>query len=203
MTGFGRLFARAMLCGALGALPAACGHMPVTSMVKLAGVDFAATDPAGLRAAVKLPGAIRPLREQVRLRLTVRLANGKEDTQDFRLNEVSDPADIASLRDEIEAGTHLFAYRLEPAEATRLAAFRDALQKQQTASGGRGGALTISTAPEVCRGGELAGGPVLFTTYLRTAETGGYVPLARDVDMRSIARGRDIAAQMPECGPSR
>jgi hypothetical protein len=203
MTGFGRFFAPAMLCGALGALPAACGHMPVTSMVKLARVDFAATDPAGLRAAVKLPMAIRPLRDQVRLRLTVRLANGKEDTQDFRLNEVSGPADISSLRDEIETGTHLLAYRLEPAEATRLAAFRDALQKQQAASGGRGGALTISIAPEVCRGGELAAGPVLFTTYLRTAETGGYVPLARDVDMRSIARGRDLTAQMPECGPSR
>jgi len=113
------------------------------------------------------------------------------------------PADIASLRDELEAGTHLFAYRLEPAEVTRLAAFRDALQKQQTASGGRGGALTISLAPEVCRGGELTAGPVLFTTYLRTAETAGYVPLARDVDMRSIARGRDLTAQMPECGPSR
>jgi hypothetical protein len=201
MAGFGRFLANPMLCGVLGVLPAACGHMPVTSMMKLARVDFAATDPAGLRAAVKLPIAIRPLRDQVRLRLTVRLANGKEDTQDFRLDEV--PADISSLRDEIETGTHLFAYRLEPAEATRLAAFRDALQKQQTASRGRGGALTISVAPEVCRGGELAAGPMLFTTYLRTAETGGYVPLARDVDMRSIARGWDIAAQMPECGPSR
>jgi hypothetical protein len=40
----------------------------------------------------------------------------------------------------------------------------------------------------------------LFTTYLRTAETGGYVPLARDVDMRSVLRGRDLAAQMPACG---
>jgi hypothetical protein len=129
--------------------------MPVTSMVKLARVDFLATDPAGLRAAVKLPTAIRPLRDQVRLQLVVRLASGKEDTQDFRLTDVSDPADISSLRDEIEAGTHLFAYGLDPAEAARLAAFRDALKKQQAASGGRGGALTISIVPEACRSSEL------------------------------------------------
>jgi hypothetical protein len=200
MLAFLRVFRPAVGCRVLGLLLlAACGHMPVTSMVKLARVDFVATDPAALRAAVKLAAAARPRRDQVRLRLTVRLASGQEDTQDFRLSEVSDPADILSLREEIEPGTHLFAYRLEPAEAARLAAFRDALKKQQTASGGRGGALTISIAPEACRTGELTAGPVLFTTYLRTAETGGYVALARDVDMRSIVRGRDLAAEMPLC----
>lgn len=196
---FLRLRLAAGCCAALVTL-AGCGHMPVTSMVKLARVDFVATDPAALRAAVKLPTAIRPLRDQVRLRLNVRLASGTEDTQDFRLTEVSDPADVLSLREELEAGTHLFAYRLDPAETARLAAFRDALRKRQTASGGRGGALTISIAPDACRSGEFPSGPVLLTTYLRTAETGGYVPLARDVDMRSIARGRDLAAEMPVCG---
>jgi hypothetical protein len=140
------------------------------------------------------------LHDQVRLRLAVRLASGAEDVKDFRLTEVSDPADVSSLRSEIEGGTHVFAYRLEPAEAARLAAFRDALKKQQTASGGRGGALTISIATGACRSGELPASPVWLTTYLRTAETGGYVPLTRDVDMRSIVRGRDLVAEMPVCG---
>jgi hypothetical protein len=186
--------------GAVWLMLAGCGHMPVTSMVRLARVDFVATDPAGLRAAVKLPKTIRPLRDQVRLHLVVKLASGKEDTQDFRLAEVSDPADILSLRGEVEGGTHLFAYRLEPAEAARLGTFRDALKKQQTANGGRGGALTISIATGACRSDELPDGAVLLTTYLRTAETGGYVPLARDVDMRSIVQGRDLVAEMPVCG---
>jgi hypothetical protein len=179
---------------------AGCGHMPVTSMVKLARVDFVATDPAGLRAAVKLPRTIRPLRDQVRLRVAVKLASGKEDSQDFRLAEVSDPADLLSLRGEIDGGTHLFAYRLDPAEATRLGAFREALKKQQTTNTGRGGSLTISIATGACRSGELSDGPVLLTTYLRTAETSGYVPLARDVDMRSFAREHDALAELPVCG---
>jgi hypothetical protein len=186
---------------ALGLLLAGCGHMPVASMVKLARVDFATTDPAGLRAAVKLPAAIKPLRDRMRLRLAVRLANGKESTQDFRLTEVSDAID-ASWGDQIEAGTHLFAYQLEPAEAARLVAFRDALKEQQAASGGRGGAVTISVAPGACRNSEIPTGPVLFTTYLRTAETGGYIVLARDVDLRTVAGNRDLAAEMPICDRS-
>jgi hypothetical protein len=32
------------------------------------------------------------------------------------------------------------------------------------------------------------------------AETVDYVPLARDVDLRSIAEGRDLATEMPLCG---
>jgi hypothetical protein len=176
--------------------------MPVTSMVKLARVDFDTTDPAGLRVAVKLPTAIRPLREQVRLRLSVRLASGAGNTQDFQLKEkeTSEPADVLLLREEIDGSTHIFTYRLDAAEANRLAAFRDDLKKKQAASGGRGGAITISIMPETCRSGEVQTGSVLFTTYLRTPETGNYVPLARDVDLQSLMRGRDLLSEMAICG---
>src|SRR5262245_50398191 len=164
--------AATIISTALGLLLVGCGHMPVTSMVKLARVDFTTTDPAGLRAAVKLPAAIRPVRDQVRLRLGVRLANGKESTQDFRLVEISDGTDVALSGDEIEAGTHLFAYRLDAPEVARLVAFREDLKQQQRTSGGRGGALTIAIAPEACRDDQIQTGAVLFTTYLRTTETG-------------------------------
>ena len=190
----------ALVCCVLALTLAGCGHMPVTSMVKLARIDFTATDPDQFRAAVRLPMAIRPLRDRERLRIAVKLASGKEEIQDFRLTEISDPADVASLRDEIEADTHIFAFGLDPAEAARLVAFRDGLKRQQAESGGRRGAITISIVPEGCRSGEFPRGEVLFTTYLRTAETGGYVPLARDVDMRSLAPGRDLAREMPVCG---
>ena len=40
--------------------------------------------------------------------------------------------------------------------------------------------------------------PVYVTTYLKTAETGGYVPLARDVDLRTIVPGRDVTAEIPK-----
>jgi hypothetical protein len=36
-----------------------------------------------------------------------------------------------------------------------------------------------------------------MTTYLRTAETGRYVPLARDLDLRTIAR--DLVDAIPPC----
>jgi hypothetical protein len=179
---------------------AGCGHMPVTSMVKLARVDFAATEPAALRAAVKLPRAIRPRPQGVTLRIGVRLASGHEEAQHFLLREASDAGEMAALKDEIDADTHVFAFRLEPAEAQRLAAFRDGLKRKQAERGGSGGALTIAIRPDACRTGALPAGPVRATTYLRTAEMDGYVPLARDVDLRTVMTGRDVAAEIPGCG---
>jgi hypothetical protein len=169
-------------------LTGGCGHMPVTSMVKLARVDFAGTEPGLLRAAVKL------------LRIGVRLASGHEEFQDFLLRETTDAGEMQSLKDEAGADAHVFAFRLDAAEAQRLAAFRDGLKKKQAESGRSGGALTIAVRPDACRTGELPSGPLRVTTYLRTAETGGYVPLARDLDLRTVVAGRDVVAEIPACG---
>jgi hypothetical protein len=195
---------RALLLAA--ALPtglAACGHMPVTSMVKLARIDFVSSDPAQLRAAVKLPRTIEPRPQGLVMRVTVKLANGQEEAQDFPLREVSDPADVLALHGELDPGTHLYAYRLDAGEVARVTAFRDALKKRQEATGKRGGALTIAIRPDSCRTAELPDAPVYVTTYLKTAETGGYVTFARDVDLRTILPGRDIAAEIPPCGDMR
>ena len=116
----------------------------------------------------------------------------------FALREVSDPNDVLALHGELDPDTHIIAYRLDALEAARLAAFRDSLKARQAASGGRGGAITIAIRPDACRTRELPDRPILVTTYLRTAETGRYVPLARDLDLRT-ATGRDLAAALPLC----
>lgn len=184
-----------------GLLLAACGHVPVASLLKLSRINFQTTDPASLRMAVKLPASIRPQRDRLRLRITVQLPGSADTTQDFVLNEISDPAELALLREEAGPGAHVFAYRLDTSEANRLAAFRDDLLKKKQ-EGSRGGGLKINVVPEACRSGEIASGEVLFTTYLRTPETGGYVTLAEDVDMRTVVPGRDLVSEMPACGPA-
>jgi hypothetical protein len=45
----------------------------------------------------------------------------------------------------------------------------------------------------------LPPGPLQMTTYIKTPETNRYVTLARDVDLRALAAGRDAAAAIPAC----
>jgi hypothetical protein len=185
----------------VGLLLTGCGNMPVVSMLKLSRINFQTTDPASLRIAVKLPASIKPQRDRLRLRLTVQLPGGADTTQDFVLSEISDPAELAMLRKEVDAGASIYAYRLDTAEARKLAAFRDDLLRKKQ-EGSRGGGLKINVVPDACRSGEIASGAVPFTTYLRTPETDGYVTLAEDVDIRTVVPGRDLVSEMPACGPA-
>jgi len=90
-------------------------------------------------------------------------------------------------------------YQVDPADLAHLIAFREALKEKHKAQGARGGKLALAIVPQACRTAELPPGPVYFTSYLRTQETGGYVPLARDLDLRTVSPGRDLAAEIPPC----
>ena len=179
---------------------AGCGHMPVTSMVKLARIDFETTDPAQLRAAVKLPRALRPQANGVVLRIAVQVGRAPEDARDFMLLELPEPAELAR---EAADGSHIFAYRIDDSDLARLKAFRNELIARKTAgqSSGQKGSISISVRPQACKTSELPDGPLYFTTYLRTAETKDYVALARDVDLRSIVPNAAVVAEIPRCGP--
>ncbi|WP_137043934.1 hypothetical protein [Pseudolabrys sp. FHR47] len=175
---------------------AGCGHMPVTSMVKLSQIDFQTTDPEKLRVAVKLPRALKARADGTVMRIVVKLTNGDEEARDFALSAATDD-EVAALATEGDAGSEMFAFAIAKNDIAQLRIFRTGLLQRKKS--GSGGSLTISVRPNVCRNESLAGGPVLFTTYLKTAETDSYVPLARDVDLRTFDTNRDLAALIPAC----
>jgi hypothetical protein len=174
---------------------AGCSHMPVTSMVKLARVDFETSDPVQLRAAIKLPRTLRPRPNGVALRIAVQVGRAPEEARDFILREIPEPAELTR---EARADSHIFAYRIDDSDLGRLAAFRAELVAKK--SSGQKGSISISVRPQACKAGELPDGPIYFTTYLRTAETKDYVALARDVDLRSIVPNAAVVAEIPRCG---
>ena len=184
------------LCTCVALALAGCGHMPVTSMVKLARVDFETSDPAQLRAAIKLPKSLRPRPNGMSLRIAVRLGRAPEEAREFALRELPAPPELAR---EAGADSQVFAYRIDDADLPRLAAFRTELIAKK--SSGQGGSISISVQPLACKTSELAEGPVYLTSYLRTAETGAYVTLARDVDLRTIAPEHAIVDKIPRCAP--
>lgn len=173
---------------------AGCGHMPVTSMVKLARVDFETSDPAQLRAALRLPRALRTRPNGVSLRIAVRVGTSPEEARDFLLRELPTPSELAR---EAGSDSQILAYRIDEADLPRLAAFRAELIAKK--SSGQRGSISISVQPQACKTTDLPEGPVYLTTYLRTAETGSYVTLARDVDLRTLAPEHAIVERIPRC----
>ena len=201
-------FRRVPISIALGTsfLLAACGHMPVTSMVKLARIDFATVDPAELRVAVKLPQSVLPRRGGVRLRITVKTRSSPPQTEEFVLRDLNDAGELMALRAEVEPGTAIYAFRLDPDDGARVQSFRAAALRRQ--AGGGGASLTLGVGAEACRLGEVADQPIYLTAYLKTQPAGDYIPLMRNVDLRAElsrmaavgAAGVGLAPKLPPCG---
>ncbi len=179
---------------ALGAFTA-CTSMPVTSMVRLIRTDFSTIDPAGLRVAVKLPQGVRPRRQGVRLRLTT-TAKRTEQVEEFVLAELADPAELRSLQSEVSSGEAVYGFRLDQADLPRVSALRSELLARKAR--GEGGAIKIGVGADGCRTAALPA-TILLTTYLRTELKGDFFPLVRDVDVRKLAPGEDLAAKIPPC----
>jgi hypothetical protein len=205
------LFCRGALL-ALCLLLCGCGQVPVTSLIKLARIDFQNTDPAQLRVAIQLPPVLRPLPRGITLRIAVKFGRSQEsqkqesqkqesqrqesqeEVRDFMLRELPTPAELAR---QIASDTRVYAYRLEDADVVRLTAFRTELLARKSA--GQMGGISISVVPRACKTAELPDGPIYFTAYLRTAETVDYVTLARDLDLRSLIPEHVMADEVPRC----
>ncbi|WP_322515559.1 hypothetical protein SR870_21670 [Rhodopseudomonas palustris] len=172
----------------------ACSSVPLTSMVKLARTDLAATDPAALRIAVRLPQGLRPRR--VTLRITLAVGAEKRE-QTFVLADLDDPAELLSLAGEVTRDTTIYAFRIAPADVPRVLALRDEMAAHKAK--GERGSLTLGVGADACRIGALPA-KALITTYLKTERAGDFFPLTRDVDLRKDVPKEAAPERIPLCG---
>jgi hypothetical protein len=188
----------------LAGLLAGCGHVPLTSLPKLAKIDVKTTDLSQLRAGISLPADIRPLPGGVTMTITALPKDGGRHERKVVLEEVRDATELASLPVLTAPGRRFTLFRLNSADVARLSAFREEMFAGPQQSGNRG---TLSLgADKACRLGELSPKPITMTGYLRTSETQDYVLLMRDFDLtdavRAIDPNVDLATAIPACEPA-
>lgn len=175
----------------------ACTHVPLSTMLRMRRFDPAAVDPAVLRAAVRVPDRLAPMRDGVKL--IVRYAEDRDRVREseYVLEESTSGADIAAVASRAVAGTRIHLFRIPAADVPRLRAF----QAEAAAARRKGtvhGSLTISA--DTCRFGELPGGPLSVTTYVKLDATDDFVTLFEDVDLRKVvARDAALGEVIPVC----
>lgn len=192
------------VCLLLAGLLAGCGHVPLTSLPKLAKIDIKTTDLSQLRAGINLPADIRPLPGGVTMTITALPKDGGRHERKVVLEEVRDATDLASLPVLTAPGRRFTLFKLSSADVARLGAFREEMFAGPQNSGNRG-SLSLG-ADKACRIGELSSKPITMTGYLRTSETQDYVLLMRDFDLTEAVRAVDpkvdLATAIPPCDPA-
>ncbi len=185
----------------LASLAAGCGHVPLTSLPKLSKIDIRTTELSQLRAGISLPADIRPLPGGVTLTIVALSKDGGRHERKAVLEEVRDAVELASLPVLAAPGRRFTLFKLSPADAGRLGAFREEMFAGPRNEGNRG-SLSLG-ADKACRTAEPSATPITMTGYLRTSETQDYVLLMRDFDLTAAARAIDpkidLATAVPPC----
>jgi hypothetical protein len=197
---------RLSLVALLAATLASCGHVPVSTMVKLRSFDPLTMNPDAVRVAMRAPAWLEPKPggASIQLKATREGQTKPEVEERFALELAREPDERRAVDEFGAAGARVWAFRLSPQDAQRLRAMQAQWRERvaQKKAGEPGWRLTLGADISGCRRGEGVAGPVISTTFLRTDAETGYLTLLKDVDLRKVATeaGADFDAETPPCG---
>lgn len=172
----------------------AISHVPLATMSRLSSMTLADIDPDQFRVAARLPAALEPRPQGVKVRIDRKSGKDGARHEDFVLEPVTQASELAPLSKHQRAGTRLSIFRLSSADAGRL---RRIMAETNAPSSNAG--VTIQAGVDACHRSPLGAAPLPTTTWLRT-NASDYFVLAEDLDLRSIVPAADLAAKVPPCG---
>ena len=176
---------------------AGCSAVPVSSMLALSRIDFTTTHLQDMRVAVELPETIRPQAKSVTLDLGVIQGRTNEKYQ-FNLVPVGGQTEPKALQGLATKGRNIFAYKLRDADVRTIEELRARMLASKEA--GKKGALSLGVgAKEFCRASAFPDGPLRASTFISTTETGGYVAVVKDYDLRDDPAVAASLINLPDC----
>jgi hypothetical protein len=151
-------------------------------MIPLSRIDFQTTRLEDMRVALELPKAIQPKTRGVMLDVDVSLGNAKEKMV-FRLVPTESASEPKGLIAASSDARKIYTFRLSPHDVETLDATRQRIIAGK--QNGEKGSLGIGVAArEFCRASAFPKDGLLATTYIATSETGGYIAVVKNYDLR-------------------
>jgi hypothetical protein len=189
---------RWMFVSAAALWASACASVPIGTMVQLATWNPAETDPAEIRAAVRLPDGLGLASGSPVLALSSWRDEEERIEDRMVLVEVVDPVETAPLARWGKPGFTIHAYRIPSDDVARITEFRDRARAEALNH------FSIQIEAKGCRHGDFAG-PVRIATFLKTDASADYVMLTRETDVTALAKAAQASTTdsgLPPCNPS-
>jgi hypothetical protein len=166
----------------------ACAQVPAASLSALSRIEIENSDPAKFRIAIIGPDALR-IRDgdaSIDLQLVSR-ADASTTNQHIPL-AVATGSVGSELAGEVGAGERITLLTLLPQDAMRLRSFQE-LARAAKQNGKSTGSLAVSVGGCLERQTPQA---LLYSVFVKTEETGRFVPLVRKVDVRKLVQPGSI-----------
>jgi hypothetical protein len=178
-------------------LLSACGHTPISSMVKLRNFDPATTDVKQLSVAVDLPHEYRVQEDGVTMTLELRKKDGTETKREnFILTTSLSSEDKLMLAKISEPGRQIIAYRIRPSDIKRFNALRKFTIENRPSKLWEG---SFSIGANACRINVDQPQTLPVTLYLKSSETKAFVPFIVNADLMQQPDGKNLHKAVPVC----
>ena len=177
---------------------AACGHVPLSSIPKLKGLDFMTMDVEDLRVAVEMPEGLRVRPGSAIINIGVNESAGEPALQERIVLQQVPLAQNARQSAGLSSNAQIF--RVAKADIPRLETMRETVRaRRKVDPDGTKGSLTVTSG--ACRVAALPKGPLPVTTKLKTEPDGAYFVMTRNVDLRTLVPAERLQAEVPDCQP--
>ncbi len=175
-------------------LLAACASVPLSTMWALKDFDITTTEIERLRVAVRMPEFV--LLKPVRTKMTFGLWDDDRTVDvkyEFVLQKLDKSAETVDLAKFEKPGFLVHAFRLNPRDYSKMETVRRQFAAMKEEFGDKAnGSMSITAS-----GCEQAGHekqPVNMTTFIKAPETGKFVVLSKELDIRKYADLRGLVS---------
>ena len=176
----------------------ACTSIPISSLPKLARIDFMTTDLSLMRVAIALPQALAPKPQGVVMEMKYRVGEEAEQAESLKLVESKLVQDKQGVPADQAKNQTLHVFQLSTSDVQKLNALRQRLMEAKKQH--QKGSLSFGvSAKEFCKLSNLPSGPALTTTYVLTSETESYVTMVQDYNLRSDAKTAEGLDKLESC----
>lgn len=170
-------------------------HVPAASLQRMWSLSPADIEPEELRVASRLPAALEPRPDGVKVVVTEAATSGGAGARHtLILEQATDASEESPLAMHGRAGFRVWVYRLAAADVTRVRKIRDRAAKASGLGGG-----SIAAGVDACRRGAIGGAPLPSTVLLRTSVRAGYFKVIEDLDLRAVVSEVELATKVPAC----
>jgi hypothetical protein len=179
---------------------AGCTHVPVKTMWDLRRFDPMTADPALLRVAFAAPAVYAPRPGGAKMTIFQARRSGRDRREiEIVLEEVSLASETCLSRVRPKVGQVLHAYRIPQTDIPRLVELRrEALARAAEEPGAFTGSFSVGV--DGCRVGDVAlPDAVRVSTWIRTGESDGYIPLIEDFDLVAELGREKLMEKSPAC----
>ncbi|MEP3276238.1 MAG: hypothetical protein ABJN26_07825 [Stappiaceae bacterium] len=178
-----------------------CGHVPVSSLLKLNKVDVLTVDPGDIRVAVSMPDGIDVRKGGGVLKVGVHESRaGEAKAETFILAKEKSPTGLAGIPGATDIQERIMIFKISIIDLPRIRVLQNEIAERKARyPDDVQGFLSVDVS--ACRLTSELPELIPTTTWLKTRNDRPFFLLTKSIDLRDVIKPEELESELGPCLP--